>query len=276
MENQRYPRKNLTRSKPSFRSERPSFSSQTRPTTSPFGKPRILKATDPNRPRPSGLRPPTTGRKPPFNQRPRVVKPPVPLAAKYKNEKGDPEMQILEGKHKGIFLKSSPSPKVRPTARRMREVLFALIHRRIRACRFLDLCAGSGAVGIEAISRGALLSTFVERSGKMCSLIKKNMEKCEISIGHGEVIEMEVVPFLKRMKGKKRVWDVVFFDPPYNANYDEVLEFLSRGVAVRKNRGIVIIEHHAEMFFPEQLGVLKRWRVIVQGETAMSFYERRA
>jgi 16S rRNA G966 N2-methylase RsmD len=102
------------------------------------------------------------------------------------------------------------------------------------------------------------------------------MEKCEISIGHGEVIEMEVVPFLKRMKGKKRVWDVVFFDPPYNANYDEVLEFLSRGVGVRKNRGIVIIEHHAEMFFPEQLGVLKRWRVIVQGETAMSFYERRA
>jgi hypothetical protein len=77
------------------------------------------------------------------------------------------EMQVTDGKHRGKFLTSTASPKVRPTARRLREVMFRLIFRRVRAGRFLDLCAGSGAVGIEAISRGALISTFVERSGKM-------------------------------------------------------------------------------------------------------------
>jgi 16S rRNA (guanine(966)-N(2))-methyltransferase RsmD len=164
---------------------------------------------------------------------------------------------------------------VRPTARRIREVMFRLIFRRVRAHRFLDLCAGSGAVGIEAISRGALLSTFVERSAKMCSFIRKNMETCGIKEGHGEIHEIEVVPFLKRMQKRRRFWDVVYFDPPYDTNYDEVLEFFRRGVAVRPG-GMLVIEHHAEMFFPESIGVLKRARVITQGDTALSFYERKS
>jgi 16S rRNA (guanine966-N2)-methyltransferase len=185
------------------------------------------------------------------------------------------EMQITDGKHRGKFLKSTASPKVRPTARRIREVMFRLIFRRVRAHRFLDLCAGSGAVGIEAISRGALLSTFVERSAKMCSFIRKNMETCGIKEGHGEIHEIEVVPFLKRMQKRRRFWDVVYFDPPYDTNYDEVLEFFKRGVAVRPG-GLLVIEHHAEMFFPEFIGVLKRARVITQGDTALSFYERKA
>jgi 16S rRNA (guanine966-N2)-methyltransferase len=184
------------------------------------------------------------------------------------------EMQITDGKHIGKFLKSTDSPKVRPTARRVRETMFKIIFRRVRAGRFLDLCAGSGAVGIEAISRGALIGSFVERSAKMCSFIKKNLEACGIKEGHGEIFNMEIVPFLKQMSKRRRYWDVVFYDPPYDTNYDEVLSYLSRGVCI-KPRGALIIEHHAEMFFPEKLGVLHRWRVIVMGETALSFYERK-
>jgi 16S rRNA (guanine(966)-N(2))-methyltransferase RsmD len=185
------------------------------------------------------------------------------------------EMQVTDGKHRGKFLTSTASPKVRPTARRIREVMFRLIFRRVRAGRFLDLCAGSGAVGIEAMSRGALISTFVERSGKMCSFIKKNLEACGIKEGHGEVCELEVVPFLKKMQKRRRFWDVVYYDPPYDTNYDEVLDFLKRGVAIKPG-GLLLIEHHAEMFFPERIGVLKRWRVITQGDTALSFYERKS
>ncbi|MDQ3799768.1 MAG: 16S rRNA (guanine(966)-N(2))-methyltransferase RsmD [Acidobacteriota bacterium] len=185
------------------------------------------------------------------------------------------EMQVTDGKHRGKFLTSTASPKVRPTARRIREVMFRLIFRRVRAGRFLDLCAGSGAVGIEAISRGALISTFVERSAKMCSFIRKNLEACGIKQGHGEVCEMEVVPFLKKMQKRRRFWDVVYYDPPYDTNYDEVLDYLKRGVAVKPG-GLLLIEHHAEMFFPEKIGVLKRWRVITQGDTALSFYERKS
>ena len=71
----------------------------------------------------------------------------------------------------------------------------------------------SGNVGIEAISRGALVCTFVERSAKMCGFIKKNLETCGIKAGHGEVFEMEAVPFLKKCRNAARYWDVVFFDP---------------------------------------------------------------
>ena len=184
------------------------------------------------------------------------------------------DMQVTDGKHRGKYLQSTTSAKVRPTARRIREVMFRILFRRIRAGRFLDLCAGSGMVGIEAISRGAIISTFVERSAKMCSFIKKNLESCGIKEGHGEVVEMEVVPFLKKMHKRRRFWDVVYLDPPYDANYDEILDFFSRGVAI-KPRGTLVIEHHAEMFFPEKFGVMKRWRVLMQGDTALSFYERK-
>lgn len=185
------------------------------------------------------------------------------------------EMQVTDGKLRGKFLVSSASPKIRPTTRKIRELMFRMISRKVRGRRFLDVCAGSGAVGIEAISRGALLGTFVERSAKMCNFIRKNMEAMEIKVGHGEVFELEVIPFLKRMGKRKRQWDVVFLDPPYDTNYDEILDYFKRGVCI-KPRGILVIEHHAEMFFPEKLGLLKRWRVVVEGESALSFYERSA
>jgi 16S rRNA (guanine966-N2)-methyltransferase len=199
---------------------------------------------------------------------------PVPPWKRIEKPRIYDEMQITDGKHIGKLLKSTDSPKVRPTARRIREAMFKLIFRRVRAGRFLDLCAGSGAVGMEAISRGALVCSFVERSAKMCGIIKKNMESCGIKEGHGEVFEIEVVPFLKQMAKRRRFWDVVFFDPPYDTNYDEVLSYLSRGVCI-KPHGTLVIEHHAEMFFPEKLGVLQRWRVVIMGDTALSFYERK-
>jgi 16S rRNA (guanine966-N2)-methyltransferase len=184
------------------------------------------------------------------------------------------DMQVTDGKHKGKYLQSTTSPKVRPTARRIREIAFKILYRRVRARRFLDLCAGCGTVGIEAISRGAIIATFVERSARMCSFIKKNLETCGIKEGHGEVCEMEVAPFLKKMWKRRRFWDVVYFDPPYNENYDEALKYFSRGASVTPG-GVLVIEHHSEMFFPEKIGVLKRFRVVVQGETTLSFYERK-
>ena len=184
------------------------------------------------------------------------------------------DMQVTDGKHRGKYLQSSTSPKVRPTARRIREVMFKILFRRVRAGRFLDLCAGCGTVGIEAISRGALIGTFVERSSKMCSYIKKNLEACGIKTGHGEVVEMEVVPFLKKMAKRRRFWDVVYFDPPNDGDYEEVLKYLARGASV-KPHGTLVIEHPSEMFFPEKIGVMKRWRVVTQGDTSLSFYERK-
>jgi 16S rRNA (guanine966-N2)-methyltransferase len=184
------------------------------------------------------------------------------------------EMQLTDGKHRGKYLKTTESKKVRPTTRRIREVMFRLIYRRVKFSRFLDLCAGSGMVGLEALSRGALMTTFVERSAKMCSFINKNLENCGIKAGHCEVEEIEVVPFLKRANKKKRQWDVIYFDPPYDSNYEEVLEVLGKGFGLSK-KACVVVEHHSEMFFPEKIGCLNRFKVIVNGDTALSFFERR-
>src|SRR6185503_16694531 len=89
-------------------------------------------------------------------------------------------MRIIAGAYKGRNLKSPPSLEVRPTSDRLRETLFNVIAPRIEDARFLDLCAGSGAVGIEALSRGAAHLTFVDRSRRMCALIKSNLDLCGV------------------------------------------------------------------------------------------------
>jgi 16S rRNA (guanine966-N2)-methyltransferase len=199
---------------------------------------------------------------------------PVKPWQKENNIKIVSDLQVTDGKYKGKYLQNSTSVKVRPTPRRIRDIMFKILFRRVRAGRFLDLCAGSGTMGIEAISRGAIISTFVERSAKMCTYIKKNLQTCGIKEGHGEVFELEAMPFLKKMAKRRRQWDVVYLNPPYDADYEEALNYLKRGAAI-KLAGVLVIEHPAEMFFPENLGVLKRWRVVVQDETSLSFYERK-
>ncbi|HEX8289221.1 MAG TPA: 16S rRNA (guanine(966)-N(2))-methyltransferase RsmD [Pyrinomonadaceae bacterium] len=184
------------------------------------------------------------------------------------------DLQVTDGKHKGKYLQNSASAKMQPTSRRLRDIMFKILFRRVRAGRFLDLCAGAGTMGIEAISRGALISTFVERSSKMCSFIKKNLESLGIKEGHGEICELEAVPFLKKMAKRRRQWDVVYLDPPSDSDYEDILSYLKRGIALKPS-GVLVIEHPAEMFFPENFGVLKRWRVVVQDESALSFYERK-
>ena len=228
------------------------------------------------RPNQNAVRPVNGQYKPRFNQRPNQPQPPrkaffdAPPDVVITND-----LQVTDGRHKGIQLIHTASPKVRPTERLVREVLFRTLARRVRFARFLDLCAGSGAVGVEAISRGALLSTFVERSAKMCHFIRQNLHVCKICpTGHGEVHQIEVSPFLKKMTKRKRCWDIVFYNPPFNTDYEEVLDFFGRGKCLRETGGVLVIEHHAEMFFPIELNKLIRRKVVVEGDTALTFYER--
>ena len=158
------------------------------------------------------------------------------------------------------------------TDRKLREILFKIIARRLKGRRFLDLGAGSGMMGIEAISRGAMNGTFVERSSKMCSFVRKNLEEISVKTGHGDVVEIEIAPFLKRAGKSKRVWDLVYLGT--RAADDDAFEFLKRGTSVSKG-GLLIIEHTADSEFPEKLGALDRWRVIANGNASLTLYERK-
>jgi 16S rRNA (guanine(966)-N(2))-methyltransferase RsmD len=165
---------------------------------------------------------------------------------------------------------------VRPTARRLREALFDFLGAKIIEAHFLDLCAGSGAVGIEALSRGAAHVTFVDRSLKMCKFIELNLERCGVPNDETDVIPGDAIGFLRRtMMKESRMWDIAFFDPPYLADYTPVLAFFGSGAVLRRKSGVLVVEHHYQNRLPESVGSLRRWRVIRQGESCLSFYEQR-
>lgn len=185
-------------------------------------------------------------------------------------------MQILEGKYKGRRLQSTPSPKVRPTARRLRESLFQLLGLRIENARFLDLCCGSGAVGIEALSRGAAHATFVDRSARMCAYVRTNLELCGVSKEQFEIVESEVELFLRGITvSNDDHWDIVYFDPPYSSDYHTVIDMLSDDRLLKKKRGVLVVEHAINNELSDSFGRLLRWRIIRQGESCLSFYERK-
>jgi 16S rRNA (guanine(966)-N(2))-methyltransferase RsmD len=185
-------------------------------------------------------------------------------------------MRIIAGKYRGRVLKSPPSMQIRPTSDRLRETLFNVIAPRIEGARFLDLCAGSGAVGVEAASRGAAHVTFVDKSRKMCGLIEANLDLCGVPEEMTEVVLNEAADFLRRAAARgAEVWDIVFFDPPYALDYAPVLEaFGAPEAALLAAGGLFVAEHHHKNQLKDAAGDLRRWRVLRQGDSALSFYER--
>ena len=184
-------------------------------------------------------------------------------------------MRIIAGKYRGRRLKSPPSLETRPTSDRLRETLFNILAPRIKGARFLDLCAGSGAVGIEALSRGAAHAIFVDQSRRMCGLIEANLEALGISEDEAAVISIEAAEFLlRRAKKEGEPFDIIFFDPPYEADYEVILNSLGGQVTrLLTKDGVVVVEHHSKNDLPEAFGGLKRYRQLKQGDSCLSFYE---
>src|SRR5207253_8223334 len=136
-------------------------------------------------------------------------------------------VRIIAGKYRGRRLKSPPSLNTRPTSDRLRETLFNILAPRIEGVRFLDLCAGSGAVGIEALSRGAAHVTLVDRSRRMCGLIETNLAAFSVEEAETEVVTDEATEFLRRYTKKEaKLFDIIFFDPPYASDYGAVLNYV--------------------------------------------------
>lgn len=181
-------------------------------------------------------------------------------------------MRVISGLYRGRVLKSPPDNKTRPTSDRLRETLFNVIAPRIdEDTRFLDLCAGTGAVGIEAISRGAEFVTFVDRSKKACALIEENLDKLNVPESQTEVLNLEAENFTGR--DHQKGWDIIFFDPPYESDYAVVMHDLGSGANLLNDGGLLVVEHHTKKQIQETVGNLRRWRVLKQGETSLSFYE---
>ena len=184
-------------------------------------------------------------------------------------------MRIISGEYRGRILKSPADSRTRPTSDRLRETLFNVLNPKIFAdTRFLDLCAGTGAVGIEAISRGAGFTTFVDKSKRVCALIEENLDLLKVPEEQTEIFNNTAEKFVAREHAA--AWDIVFYDPPYQDNYRLFLfEFAANVGKLLNDGGILIAEHHAKNLLPDAVGDLRRWRILKQGETHLSFYEKR-
>lgn len=184
-------------------------------------------------------------------------------------------MRIIAGRLRSRKLASPPGTEVRPTSDRLRETLFNVLAQRCDEAVWLDLFAGTGAVGIEAISRGARQVYFVESEKKAARLIRDNLAALEISDGF-EVQEREVASAIRLLDAQAIAADVIFLDPPYSHHgaYEQVLGFLSQSEMV--GAATIVVAEHEKRFDPgEKLGSLERYRLLKQGDASLSFYRRR-
>ena len=186
-------------------------------------------------------------------------------------------MRIIAGQYRSRPLKSLPGLDLRPTSDRLRETLFNVLaaSSTLEDSVWLDLFAGTGAVGIEAISRGARQVYFVESERKHARLLRENLQSLKIIEGY-DVYESDVAPALRELDASGVTCDFCFLDPPYHMRgaYERTLEFLGESRLVGPS-SIVIAEHEKKFDLGETFGALRRYRKIVQGDAALSLYRLR-
>jgi 16S rRNA (guanine966-N2)-methyltransferase len=185
-------------------------------------------------------------------------------------------MRVIAGKYRRRILRSLPGRDIRPTADRLRETLFNVLTAgnpaALEGTVWLDLFAGTGALGVEALSRGAAMAYFVENSAKAAELIGKNLHALGVDAGF-RILHQDVLRGLSSLDEQGVAVDFAFLDPPYRFEraYAETLEAISSLGVVRKE-GVVIAEHEKRFDPGDNRGRLARYRKLVQGDAALSFY----
>ena len=187
-------------------------------------------------------------------------------------------MRVIAGQYRSRPLRSLRGMDIRPTTDRLRETLFNVLTAGNAAALagsvWIDLFAGTGAVGIEALSRGAAKVYFVESSAAAAKVIRQNLKSLQVESGF-EVIQGDASKALRRMEAEGVVADFVFLDPPYRMEraYREALEFLGAS-PLMKLESSVIAEHEKRFDPGESFDGLKTVRKLVQGDAALRFYRR--
>jgi 16S rRNA (guanine(966)-N(2))-methyltransferase RsmD len=192
-------------------------------------------------------------------------------------------VRIIAGSLGSRRLEAPPGLATRPSSDRLRETLFNVIAAQIEGAVFLDLYAGSGAVGLEALSRGAAQVEFVERAAAALKVLRGNLER--LGVGEGfRVHAAAVAATLRRMVAASETghqatkFDLVFLDPPWDAaeEYAATLGLLGGSAAGLLDAGAVVIaEHRKKERLEDRYGSLERTRLLEQGDAALSFYAAR-
>ena len=187
------------------------------------------------------------------------------------------KMRVIAGEFRSRRLETPRGMATRPTSDKLRETLFNVLGASVMGAKFVDLYAGSGAVGIEAISRGAEFVWFAEKAPPAVTAIRANLRALKIA-GRYALEDRGVARLLGSLaKSSRGEVDVMFLDPPYEAaeEYKHTMDFLgSHAAELLAEDAVVIAEHAKKQPLAEVFGVLKRVRVLEQGDAALSFYRR--
>ena len=173
-------------------------------------------------------------------------------------------MRVIAGEFRSRRLISVEGLQTRPTSDRLRETLFNILGARVEGCVFVDAYAGTGAVGIEALSRGARQAVFIEKDRKAVATIRENLELLKIG-GRAQVIQA----LAHLHMGELERADIVFLDPPYEKEkeYAACLDVLQT-----KPPALTVVQHSVRMVLGTEYGPLRRTRILKQGDNALSFY----
>ena len=172
-------------------------------------------------------------------------------------------MRVIGGEFRSRRLKSAPGLATRPTPDRLREALFNVLAPRIDGAVFVDCYAGTGAVGIEALSRGARRAVFVEKSRAAVDVIRENLAALGLD-ARAEVFTGSVSAVLERVEG-----DIFFIDPPYEAAKEYGAAFDALGP---RSDGLVIVQHDMRLQLKDQYGPWRKYRTLRQGSNSLSFF----
>ena len=181
-------------------------------------------------------------------------------------------MRVIAGSLKGRRLKSPTWDGLRPTSDKLRETLFNILAPRIAGARVLDAYAGTGAAGIEALSRGAETVTFVERDRRAQALIAENLAHCGVENGYA-IIRATVARAIEELRAASPdPFDVMLFDPPYDEAPEAVVESIGSAGDLLAPGGVLVLEHARRRAAPDEAGRLVRVRQVASGDSALSFY----
>jgi 16S rRNA (guanine966-N2)-methyltransferase len=181
-------------------------------------------------------------------------------------------VRVIAGSLKGRRLRAPTWDGLRPTSDKLRETLFNVLAPRVEGARVLDGYAGTGAVGIEAISRGAAEVAFVEHERRAHALIVENLARCGVTRGC-VIIRASIDRALVDLRDDARPFDIVLLDPPYGqTDLDAVLALAGALVAAG---GVLVLEHAARQRSPDSAGTLRRIREVKSGGSALAFFGSR-
>jgi 16S rRNA (guanine(966)-N(2))-methyltransferase RsmD len=178
-------------------------------------------------------------------------------------------MRIIAGELKGRRIEAPKWEGLRPTSDKLRETLFNVLAPRVLGSRVLDAYAGTGAVGIEALSRGAAHVTFVERDPRAARLIEANLRRCGVDDRYA-IIRAGLADIVTRLGAER--FDIIFLDPPYSAG--TLAEAVALADRVAAADTVVVVEHASRNEAPRAAGGVSRVRELRSGDSALSFYRR--